>query len=204
MNKYRVCLIIIVLVGIGTLVLGFSSRNLIPVIDAPIQNEAIRDRIIMRINQEGVNIKVSSTGVIHVKNEQVARRMRNILIREDLIPPDTDPWAIFNMKRWTITEFDRNMNHRIAITQMLIDHIKAMDDIKDANVDIIRPTEGFGLIPVSANVIINPMPESDIAQNRNKIEGIEKLLGYAVEELKTENIIIVNNTGFILNDFYRE
>jgi flagellar M-ring protein FliF len=50
-------------------------------------------------------------------------------------------------------------------------------------------------------VILIPTPGSDITENRKKIEGIQKILKYAVEGLKDENIVISNQSGLVLNDF---
>jgi len=130
--------------------------------------------------------------------------MIGILTREDLIPTGTDPWAIFDRDRWTITDFERNVNLRRSITQMVTDHIKALDDVDNANVNIVLPEDRLFVSernPVSASVIITPKPGSDITQNRKKIEGIQKLLKYAIEGLKDENIVITDHNGLVLNDF---
>jgi flagellar M-ring protein FliF len=55
--------------------------------------------------------------------------------------------------------------------------------------------------PVTASVIITPKPGSDIASNRRKIEGIQKLIKFAVAGLADENIVITDQNGIVLNDF---
>jgi flagellar M-ring protein FliF len=139
-----------------------------------------------------------------VSDEKTARRLRSILIREDLIPSGTDPWALFDRDRWTITDFERNVNLRRAITQMVTEHVKALDDVDDANVTIVMPERQLFQAdqnPVTASVIITPRPGSDITTNRKKIEGIQKILKFAVEGLKDENIVITDQNGLVLNDF---
>jgi flagellar M-ring protein FliF len=193
-----------VIAGIVVLFSVSSAPTMVPVIDAPVRDEAARDRIVLRINQEGIKTQISSTGIIQVPDETSARRMRAILIREDLIPADTDPWEIFDRERWTITDFERNVNLRRAITQMVTDHIKAIDDVDDANVTIVTPERELfrqDQNPVTASVIIIPKPGSDIVQNRRKVEGIQKTLKFAIEGLKDENIVITDQTGLVLNDF---
>ena len=197
-------IVFVVIVGLGALVTISTSPNLVPVIDAPIRDEFARDQIIMRINQEGVRPVVSPAGVIMVQDEMTARRMRGILIRENLIPQGTDPWAIFDRERWTITDFERNVNLRRAITQMVTDHIMALDDVDNANVTIVMPESRLFISeqnPVTASVIITPRPGSDITENRRSLEGIQRLLRLAIEGLRDENIVITDHTGRILNDF---
>jgi flagellar M-ring protein FliF len=190
--------------GIIALVTLSSTPTMVPVIDVPIRDEDARDRIMTRLNEEGVKTQLNAAGVIMVSDETTARRMRAILIREDLIPQNTDPWAIFDRERWTITDFERDINKRRALTQMITDHVKALDDVDDANVTIVWPERELfrsDQNPVTASVIITPKPGSDIKENRKKIEGIQKLLKFAVEGLRDEFIVITDTTGLQLNDF---
>jgi flagellar M-ring protein FliF len=205
----------IILIGVAVAVIGglaalfsvSSAPTMVPVIDAPIRDEAALDRIVLRLNEEGVKVQVSAAGIVQVPDEKTARRMRTILIREDLIPSGTDPWALFDRERWTTTDFERNVNLQRAIRQMITDHIKAVDEVDDANVTIVSPERTLFRSeqnPVTASVIITPTPGSDIAdpaRNRKKIEGIQKILKFAVEGLRDDNIVITDQTGTILNDF---
>ncbi|MCL2093273.1 MAG: flagellar M-ring protein FliF [Treponema sp.] len=194
----------ITIVGLVVLVTVSSTPTLVPVIDAPIRDEVARDRIVLRLNQEGVRATVSPAGVIMVSDLVTAQRMRGILIREDLIPTGIDPWNIFDRERWTITDFERNVNLRRAITQMVSDHIRALDDVDNVNVIIAFPEDRLFASeqnPITASVSLTPKPGSDINTNRRKIEGIQKLLRLAVEGLQDENIVITDHTGLVLNDF---
>jgi len=142
--------------------------------------------------------------VVQVADEATARRMRAILTREDLIPAGTDPWQIFDRERWTITDFERNVNFQRAQRQMIIDHIRAIDDVDNVEVNIVWPERELfrsDQNPVSASVSITPKPGSDITTNRKKIEGIQKLLKFAIEGLQDDNIVITDNYALVLNDF---
>ncbi|HCM25239.1 MAG: flagellar M-ring protein FliF [Treponema sp. GWB1_62_6] len=181
-----------------------SAPTMVPIIDAPIRDEIARDRILTRLNEEGVKTSVDAAGVVMVSDEATAKRMRSILIREDLVPQGTDPWALFDRERWTLTDFERNVNLRRSITAMVIEHVKALDDIDDANVTLVMPENQLFQAdqnPVTASVIVTPRPGSDLTQNRKKIEGIQKILKFAVEGLTDENIVITDQNGMILNDF---
>jgi flagellar M-ring protein FliF len=50
-------------------------------------------------------------------------------------------------------------------------------------------------------VVLYPKPGSDISTNRKKVEGIQKVLKFAVEGLQDDNITIADSSGTILNDF---
>jgi flagellar M-ring protein FliF len=198
-------IVVAVLAGIIALFGVSSSPNLVPVIDAPIRDQDALDRIVTRINHEGVRVVVSPAGLVQVADEATARRMRAILIREDAIPRNVDPWAIFDKDRWTMTDFERNVNFRRAQTQVIIDHIKALDEIDDVSIVFEVPERTVFASeqkPITASVIILPRPSSDITENRKKIEGIQKLLRLSVPGLIDDNIVIVDQvSGVQLNDF---
>jgi flagellar M-ring protein FliF len=197
-------IVLVAVIGIVVLFSVSAAPTMVPLIDTPITDATARDRIVVRLNQENVKTSISASGVISVPDEATARRMRAILIREDLIPKDVDPWAIFDIERWTTTDFERNINKRRAIIEEVRQHIKAIDDIDDASVVVNIPEKTLFAAdqdPVTASVVIYPKPGSDITTNRKKVEGIQKILKFAVSGLKDENITIADSTGTVLNDF---
>ncbi len=199
-----IVVIIAVIVGITALFRVSATPVMASVYSVPIRDEAVLDRIVMRLEQENVAVTVAPNGIVQVADETTARRMRGILISENLVPSGIDPWQVFDRERWTITDFERNVNFRRAQEQMIIEHIRAVDGVDDASVRIVWPTETLFASdqnPVSASVLITPRPGSDITENRKKIEGIQKLLKFAIEGLRDENIVITDRAGLVLNDF---
>ena len=205
LQKGILAAVIVAAVVIIVLLASWSAKpSLVPLIDTPITDATVRDRIIVRLNEENVKATVSQSGVISVNDEQTARRMRAILLREDLIPQNTDPWALFDVERWTQTDFQLNIDKRRAIIEEVRKHINALDEVDDASVVVNMPEDKLFKAdqnPVTASVILYPKPGSDISTNRKKIEGIQKILKYAVEGLTDDNITIADNSGTILNDF---
>jgi len=206
-TQQRLIIGVIAVVIIGVVITLFrvsASPVMVSVIDAPITDEDALNRIVVRLNEENVRAVITPTGLVQVHDEATARRMRTILIREDLIPNGVDPWAIFDKERWTLTDFERNVNFQRAQERMIIEHIKAIDDVDDVGIRIVWPEDRLFRTeqnPVSASVRIVPKPGSDITANRKKVEGIQKLLQYAIEGLLPEHIVITDNNGNVLNDF---
>jgi flagellar M-ring protein FliF len=199
-----IAVIAAVIVGIVMLFRVSATPVLAPVFTIPIRDETLRDRIVVRLNEEGVNPTVTPDGVIQVADPATAKRMKAILIREDLVPPNISPWQIFDTESWTITDFERNVKLQRSLTNTIVDHIKAVDGIDNVKVSIVWPEkELFKSMqnPVTASVTIIPKPGSDIIQNRKKIEGIQKTLKFAIEGLDDDHIVITDNTGLQLNDF---
>ena len=198
--------IVAIIVGIIMLFRVSATPILAPVFNVQIRDTDVLERIVQRINEEGVTTTVSPDGVVQVADQATAKRMRTILIREDLVPANAKPWQIFDTESWTTTDFERNKKFQRSLTNQIKENLKAIDGIDDVKIGIVFPKEELFTTqqnPVSASVTIIPTPGSDITQSqgRKKIEGIQKLLITAIEGLKEENITITDNKGLQLNDF---
>lgn len=181
-----------------------TSPGMVPLMTSPVSDQNQLYKISTRLDEEGVAHTISETGMIMVEDKFTAQRMISILMREDLIPNEVSPWDVFQMDRWTVTDFEREVNLRQAITKNLEQHIEALQDVDDAEVTLVMPeAELFSSQqdPVTASVIITPQPGSDILTNRAKIEGIAKLVKFATQGLDDENIVITDHNGHTLNDF---
>ncbi len=190
--------------GIVVLLSVSSAPDMVPLISSPITDTQQLDRISLALDKEGVEHKITEDGRILVNDKKTARRMVAVLMREDLIPKEASPWDVFKMDRWSVTDFERNVNLREAITKSLQQHIEALDDVDSAKVSLVLPEDKLfqeDQNPVTASIIITPKPGSDITTNRKKIEGIVKLVKFAVEGLTDDNIVISDYTGVVLNDF---
>ena len=201
-----VAVLVAAVVGIVLLINFSAAPRAVPLLSRAVTDDTEFNRITTRLDQENVNYTVTADRRIMVPDESTAQRMRAVLTREDLIPRDTDPWELFDIDRWTQTDFERNVNLQRSITRQLQQHIVALDDVDSASVNLVLPqAELFreDQNPVTASVIITPKPGSDIRENRRKIEGIEKLIKFAVEGLQEENITITDRAGIVLNDFDR-
>ena len=193
------------LIAALVLVTVFSSRpTTVPLFSVPVSDQTMRDKIVYRLAQENVAVHVSDSGMLSVDDEMTARRMRSLLVREDLVPGNVDPWSLFDVERWTVDDFQQNVNLQRSITAQVRQHIESLDEIDRAEVVLGMPEKELFSAdqkPVSASVILTVKPGSDFASNKKKVEGVQKLLIMAVPGLKAENITIVDSAGDVLNDF---
>ena len=181
-----------------------AGRHMVALIGAPISDQQDLLRIAARLDQESAEYQISSDNRILVADQENARRLRAILIREDLIPPQTDPFSVFEVDRFSNTDFERNVNLQRALTRNLEQHITALDDVVAANVTLVVPeTELFAedQNPTTASIIITPRLGSDILEDRKKVAGIQRLVQFAVAGLRAENIVILDHHGVQANDF---
>ncbi|GAB1432607.1 flagellar basal-body MS-ring/collar protein FliF [Spirochaetota bacterium] len=199
-----IAVVIALIAGIVMLVLLSGSPSQVRLINTPIRNDEELRLITSRLDKEGINFSLGEGNILYVKDEATRSRANALLLREDLIPKGTDPWAVFSIDRFTVTDFERNVNLRKAIVQEVTKHIESIADIDKANVIIELPEKTLFAAdqnPVTASVIIYPKPGSDISGNRKKLEGIQKIIRFAVSGLLDENIVITDQNGLQLNDF---
>ncbi len=199
-----IAVVAVSILGIVLLVNLSSSPSMVPLITSPVTDEEKLTRISNRLDQENVEHVITEEGQVFVKDKQTAQRMVAVLMREDLIPQEASPWDVFKMDRWSVTDFERNVNLRQAITSSIEQHIESLEEVDAAQVTLVLPEQTLfeeDQNPVTASVIITPTPGSDIIENRKKIEGIEKLVLLGVEGLEAENLVISDQNGIVLNDF---
>lgn len=193
-----------VVLAIVLLVTLSASPSRVALIGTGIKDQQAVLAITARLDQENIPYTTTDDGHIYVNDVKTAQRARAILFRENLIPSGVDPWAVFDVERWTITDFERDINKRRAITKALEQHIGALEDIDAVSIELVMPSDSLfkeDQKETTASVRITPKPGSDITTNRKKIEGIVKLITFAVEGLKAENVVVTDQTGVQLNDF---
>ncbi len=195
----------VVVAVVVAIILGFrfSARpTTVRLFNSPVTGDA-QAQILTRLDKENVEADVDSAGYIRVADEKVARRMRDILITEGLVPVNVDPFAGFYERSWSTTDAEQNVKKQRAITEQVRLHLEEFDDIASADVNLVLPEDKLfksDQNPVTASVILTFTSNSDMATNRRKIQSVEKILMNAVEGLKKENITIADKSGTTLND----
>lgn len=203
----KVIIIGIVLVVIVVIIASArlsSAPTTVRLFNAPVTDQAALTNILDRLSQENVEAYTTEDGYISVQDDITARRMREILVSEDLVPSSIDPWASFYDRSWSTTDADQNVKLKNTIQKQLKQHIEAINDIQMADVNIVLPENQLFSAdqnPVTASVIIKTKPASSFLTDRKRILGLQKLVLSAVEGLKAENLIIADFEGNQINDF---
>ena len=202
----KVSIILILAIAFALIVFVSSAGStsfMTPLFTARIADTTLLNTISLRLDQEGVSHKISD-GMIYLQSKGDAQKMIALLMREDLVPKNASPWDVFKMDRWTTTDFERNVNLRRAISVSLEQHIESLVDVDRARITLVMPEKSLfteDQKEVSASIIITPHPGSDIVSNPKKIQGIIKLVKFAVEGLDDKNITISDTAGNVLSDF---
>jgi len=128
-----------VILGIVLLVTFSRSPSMVSLLSTPITDTELLDKISLRLDEEKVDHTVTADGRILVADKKTAQRMVAVLMREDLLPKDISPWDVFKMDSWSVTDFERDVNLRQAITKNLEQHIMALEDVDAAKVTLVIP-----------------------------------------------------------------
>ena len=196
-------LVFLLLLGMVSLFFWGGSPAQNAVFNIAIRDESALDQIALRLDQENIPYTVSN-GKIYVANRQTARRVRALLVQEDLVPQDMDPWSVFDVQRWTTSQFENDVRLRRAITQNLEQHITALETIDSASVTLVTPKKEVLRElqePTTASVILTPAPGVNLGEDTKQVEGIVRLISFAVVGLSIENITVLDDKGLVLNDF---
>ncbi len=197
--------IVVVVIMALILVPQFAGpKSSATIFSAPITDEVKLSQILFKLDEEGINASADAGGLIRVDSEAMARRARALLFREQLIPKDMDPWAIFDTERWTQTDFDNDIALQRALTENLSQHIEALDDVDQARVTLNIPEKTLFTEqqdPTTVSIVVTPKPNSDLSTNRAKIQGLVSMVRSAISGLQEDNITIIDNNGVVLNNF---
>ncbi|WP_294427960.1 flagellar basal-body MS-ring/collar protein FliF [uncultured Treponema sp.] len=185
---------------------GSSKPTTVALFNTPITDQAARDDIAYRLDQENIKYTINNnTGIISVDDEATARRAKAILISEDLVPTRVDVFSqMLDVTNWSTTDFEREKNDLRRVTNQVKQHIESLDDVASADV-VITPGQNSLFsnqsVPATASVTLRFRSGSVMERDRKKIQGIQRLILRSVSGLTEENIVILNTAGDILNDF---
>ena len=179
-----------------------AGGGMVPLISAPVTDARQLLRITGRLDQEGADYEIRANDRIFVADQDSARRLRAILIHEDLIPAHTDPFSVFDLGRFSATDFERSVNLQRALTRSLEQHIEALDDIAAAHVTLVVPKRELfaeDQLPTTASIVITPRQGSRILEDHDRVLAIERLVQFAVAGLGAEHIVILDHSGVQVN-----
>jgi len=204
----------LVLFGIGALIIvgffflvSFSSKPSEALLfQSPLEQYDFT-RITNKLTEWNVDYKTQEGQFITVRDENTSAYLRMKIGQSGLLPQGIKGWELFDIQKWTTTDFERDVNKRRAIIGEITRHIKLLEDVEHVSIQVTMPEPQLYIDneePYTASVIITPSPYSDILTNKKKIQGIISLIASGVDRLKPENVVVTDHHGNILSDFAAE
>ena len=102
-------IIVVVIVAIILAARVSSKPTTVRLFNAPVTDTTSLNKILDRISEENVSATADSNGYISVADDATARKVREVLISENLVPSNIDPWAGFYDRSWSTTDADQNV-----------------------------------------------------------------------------------------------
>ncbi|MEM7182205.1 MAG: flagellar basal-body MS-ring/collar protein FliF [Spirochaetota bacterium] len=158
--------------------------------------------ITKKMDAMGYDYDTSGTSTISVNPEQ-RQEIVTKLAQEDLIPAGVHGWELFDIEKFTETQFDKDIKKYRALKGAIEGSLQTLRPIDKAFVNIAVPdSELFdtNVSPVKASVILHYIPGVD-RLSKKEVRGIVNLVSRAVPKLKPEYVTVADASGKVISDF---
>ncbi len=155
--------------------------------------------VVAQLKEQKVPYQIKDGGTAVAVPKDKADEARLSLAQKNLPLGGSVGWEIFNESRLGTTDFDRRIQFVRAISGELARTIKKINAVQDARVQIVIPqTTLFEVtqVPVTASVLLQL--KTGMRLTREQVNGIVRLVSHSVENLRPENVSIVDVFGNIL------
>ena len=195
--------VVVVIAAVILMARMSSSPASVRLFSNPINDELDRDNIVFRLNRDNVKAYVDSENYISVDSEAIARKYRSVLVYEGLVPQGQNAYSIFDVERWTRSDFDNTVNWKRATENLVKNQLENLDAIQKANVILVIPEKSLILEnqePTTASVTLYSAGGAPL--EKKQVRAIQNLIKTAVEGLRDNDITIVDGlTNLQINDF---
>ena len=177
---------------------------MVRLISTPIRTDDELRLITSRLDEERIPFEVGEGNVLYVKDEKTRAHANAVLLREDLIPKGTDPWSVFTIDRFTVTDFERNVNLRRAIIQEVPTPYREPGRRGQGQRGNRDPREGaLHPGPESGDGQRHPLSQAGKRHHDQSEEAGGRPEDHPVRRsgAGAENIVITDQNGVVLNDF---
>jgi len=158
-------------------------------------------KVVAKLKELKIPYEIRDKGTAIAVSKNNSAKARLGLAEDNLPTGGVVGWEIFNETKMGATDFDRRIQLIRAISGELSRTIRKIDGVQDARVQIVLPeTRLFEIAkaPVTASVLLRLYKGSSLKQGQ--IRGIIYLVASSVENLKPDNVTVVDDSGKILSD----
>ncbi|MCB1141428.1 MAG: flagellar M-ring protein FliF [Leptospiraceae bacterium] len=158
--------------------------------------------ITKKLEALGYNYSGADASIISVDPDQ-RQEIITKLAQENLIPAGIAGWELFDIEKFTETQFDKDIKKYRALKGAIEKSLMTLRSIEKADVNIALPdTDLFeeNRSAVKASVILHYIPGIE-SISKKEVKGIVNLVSRAVPKLKPENVSVADADGRIISDF---
>lgn len=148
-------------------------------------------KVAYEIGDKGSAILVPSKDVYRVRLDLAAQGL----------PRGKKGFELFEQSKFGTTDFQNKVNLIQALQGELARTIEQMEEVEQARVHIVLPEDSLykkNEKPATASIMIKLKPTAQLSQNQ--VKGIVNLVAHSIQNLKPENITVVDSNAKVLND----
>ncbi|TGK00729.1 flagellar basal body M-ring protein FliF [Leptospira semungkisensis] len=191
---------ITVVIALGLLTTVSSQKNRVVLF----QNLTAKDfaEVTKKLDSMGYSYNTGDTSIVSVDPEQ-RQEIITKLAQENLIPAGVQGWELFNVEKFTETQFDKDIKKYRALKGAIEQSLMTLRSVDKAYVNLAMPEEELfnsNASPVKASVILHFIPGVE-GISKKEVKGIVNLVSRAVPKLKPENVSVADADGKIISDF---
>lgn len=186
-----------IIVALGFLIFLGGSQDYKPLFGQLSPQDA--DAVVKTLEEKNINYKLADNGSTILVPAGVAQKTRLDMAGEGLPEKGVVGFEIFDQTNFGTTDFVRKVNFYRALGGEMSRTIQNMNIIEYARVQITAPRESLYIDkekPSEASVLIKLKRGYDIEQSQ--IKAISNLVAGGVQDLKKENVTIVDTEGNLL------
>ncbi|HRP70332.1 MAG TPA: flagellar basal-body MS-ring/collar protein FliF, partial [Turneriella sp.] len=158
-----------------------------------------------KLSEMGFHHTTSGTDTIFISPDKRNAAMV-ALAQENLIPQGVHGWELFDIDKWSETQFEKDIKKQRALSGAIASTLRQVKGVEKAQVNLAFPAEELfqeKSEPVTAAVLLEYKPGVEKLSTK-EIKGIETLVARSVPGLKKENVTIAGPDGDVINDFDNE
>lgn len=161
--------------------------------------------VLTELDKEGVKYKISKDGSSILVPEDKVRDIRLKLAAKGVPSKGVIGYELFDKSTIGLSEFQQRVNFKRAIEGELVRTILRFRNIEDVRVHIALPEKSIFLREEkepSASVFIKLKPGAEI--QLDQVKAIRNLVAASVEDLKPENVVVIDDKGRNLTSILEE
>ena len=198
---------VVVIVAIVLLITLSSRQTSVRLFNSPVTDQTKQGQILDYLSEHHVNAYASSDGYIYVDDAKTAEKYQSMLVADQLVPTEINPYDLWKTDRFSISDFQENkVNWKQTIERQLKQRLEALPDIRLANVTVALPEDSLFAstqkMTTASVTLFAAYGREDVLSSKKKVQGLQNLIKKSVEGLTDEGITILNgDTLEEINDF---
>ncbi|HHX74336.1 MAG TPA: flagellar M-ring protein FliF [Firmicutes bacterium] len=158
-------------------------------------------RISRKLQDMGIDYKLGQEGRSILVPENRVYELRIQLASEGILLGSGAGFELFDQTKLGVTDFSQRMDYQRALQEELRRTIVQLDEVEQARVHLALPEPSLFIrdsAAPSASIVLKMRPYALLDQAQ--VRGIMQLVAGSVENLKVEDVTIIDTKGNLLSD----